>query len=164
MKRTALAVTLAVVAMLVFLVAVAYNGADNHLHQDALPTSTPNSNASSTPATGSTFDGLGVFGIISPANETYNSSTLTLSVGGYVIIGSNVYLTVTYNLDGKEKSPLPVAVQTRNGSMIGSINGSVTLPNLTDGKHNVTVFGDLEANGSHLSQETVHFTVQEAKP
>ncbi|HEX9862256.1 MAG TPA: hypothetical protein VGB11_03125 [Candidatus Bathyarchaeia archaeon] len=65
-----------------------------------------------------------------------------------------------YSLDGQESLPLPAVVQTRNGSLVGSIVGSVTLSNLSDGSHSVTVFGDLEANGSNLAQDTVYFTVQ----
>ncbi len=160
MKRSALALTVAIVATFAFLVAVAYDGAPNHPFQgeNSLSTITPSPSPPST--TGATFDGLGVFGITSPANTTYNPNVLTLSVGGQVIIGSNIYLTMKYSLDGKETRPLPVTVQTRNGSLVGSITGSVTLPQLSDGAHNVTVFANLEANGSHTAQETAYFTVQ----
>lgn len=176
MKRMALALTLIIVTLLAFIMGVAYYGSVNHPYQgeNSLPTAspmptsfpsptttpTPTSSPSSSLTTGASFDGLGVFGITSPSNKTYSSNTLTLSVAGQVIIGSNVYLTMNYSLDGQESLPLPVVVQTRDGSLVGSIVGSVTLPNLSDGSHNITVFGDLKANGPNLAQATVYFTVQ----
>ena len=172
MKRMALALILLVVILLTFIVGAVYCVSVNHSFQGenplpavsltptSTPTPTPTSSPSSSLTVGASFDGLGVFGIISPSNKTYSSSTLTLSVGGHVIIGSNVYLTMKYSLDGQESLPLPAVVQTRNGSLVGSIVGSVTLSNLSDGSHSVTVFGDLEANGSNLAQDTVYFTVQ----
>jgi hypothetical protein len=75
-------------------------------------------------------------------------------------MGSNVELTMTYSLDGQQaRLPLPVVVQPQEG-FGGVIIGSVTLPNLSVGTHNITVYGDLEANGQNLAQDTVSFTVQ----
>jgi hypothetical protein len=67
---------------------------------------------------------------------------------------------MNYSLDGQESVPLPVVVQAQDGSFVGSIVGSVILPNLSDGSHSITVFGDLEANGPNIAQATVDFTVQ----
>jgi hypothetical protein len=71
---------------------------------------------------------------------------------------------MNYSLDGQESLPFPVVVQAQAGTFIGVINGSVTLPQLSEGSHSITVFGDLEANGPHLAQATVYFTVHLTSP
>jgi hypothetical protein len=137
------------------------------------PTTTPTSTPISTgppptlpPTTDGSFGPLGIFGITSPSNKTYSSSTLTLEVNGKVIVGTNVELIMTYSLDGQERIPLQIETQPASPGdiLIGAINGSVTLPQLSEGSHNITVFGDLEVNGPHLSQITVYFTVNSTSP
>lgn len=159
--------------------AVVYYGSGNHPYQgeDSLPTAspsptttptpTPTSSPSSSPTTSASFEGpLGVFGITSPSNTTYNSNTLTLNVTGQVIVGSNVELLMTYSLDGQERLPIPIETQPLHPGLtfVGVFNGTVTLPQLSEGSHSITVFGDLEANGHHLAQATVYFTVHLTSP
>lgn len=185
MKKTALALTIVIATTLTFSVAVAYYGSVNHPCQGesssptasptptpspsptATPTPTPTSSPSSSPTTSAYFDGpLGGFGITSPSNKTYNSNTLTLYVTGQVIVGSNVELLMTYSLDGQERLPIPIETKPSHPGLtfVGVINGSVTLTQLSEGSHSVTVFGDLEANGPHLAQATVYFTVHLTSP
>jgi hypothetical protein len=185
MKKTALALPLIVVTMLTFSIAVAYYGSVNHPYQGenssptasptptpspsptTTPTPTPTSSPSSSPTIGASFEGpLGIFGITSPSNKTYNSNTLTLDVTGQVIVGSNVELLITYSLDGQERLPIPIEIRPAHPGdpFIGAFNGSVTLAQLSEGSHSITVFGDLEANGPHLAQATVYFTVNLTSP
>lgn len=79
-------------------------------------------------------------------------------------MGSNVYLIANYSLDGHE--PLPITVETPqpSGHAFVEVNGTVTLSQLSEGSHSITVFGNLEANGSHLAQATVYFTVNVTSP
>jgi len=185
-KRTALALTLIVVTLLAFIMAVAYYGSVNHPYQgeNSLPTASPTPTSSPSPTTtptptptspspsssptiGASFEGpLGLFGITSPSNKTYSSDTLTLEVTGQVIVGSNVELLMTYSLDGQERLPIPIEIRPSHPGLtfVGVINGSVTLPQLSEGSHSITVFGDLEANGPHLAQATVYFTVHLTSP
>jgi hypothetical protein len=68
---------------------------------------------------------------------------------------------MTYSLDGQERLPIPIEIRPSHPDdpFIGVFNGSVTLSQLSEGAHSVSVFGDLEANGPHLAQATVYFTV-----
>jgi hypothetical protein len=116
----------------------------------------------STPAVSASFEGpLGNFNIVSPSNITYNTNMLSLNVTGKVIVGSNVRLIINYSLDGKELVQLPLQTNPAHPEdpFIGVINTIVLLPELSNGSHNITVFGDLEANGPHLAQATVFFTI-----
>jgi hypothetical protein len=179
MKKTALA--LIIVILLTSTSAAAYYVSLNYSHQGesslptapptpttspspiTTPTPTPTSNPSSLPTISAFFDGpLGGFGIASPSNKTYSSNALTLVVTGQVIVGSNVELFMTYSLDGKGRLPIPIETHPSHPGLtfVGVFNGSVTLPQLSEGSHSITVFGDLDANGHHLAQATVYFTIQ----
>ena len=177
MKRTVLALALIIVILLTSTAVVAYYVSLNHSNkgENPLPAASPTPSASPSPSftppptstsTSSTIPGefagpLGNFGITSPSNSTYSTNQVTLSVTGQVIYGSNVELLMNYSLDGQETLPLPVVVQALTGNPFAvAFTGSVTLPNLSDGSHSITVFADLEANGPNLAQDTVYFTVQ----
>jgi hypothetical protein len=184
MKRAALALILIAVTLSTLMIAVAYYGSVNHPHQgenssptaSSMPTPSPSPTATPTPTPTSPspsyssiitawFEGpLGGFGITSPSNSTYDYDTLTLYVTGQVIVGSNVELLMTYSLDGQERLPIPTETQPSSPGFTGVIKGSVALPRLSEGSHNITVFGDLEANGPHLAQATVYFTVHLTSP
>ena len=67
---------------------------------------------------------------------------------------------MNYSLDGQEPLTLPVMIWQENPSPpSAAINGSIILPQLTNGPHTITVYGDLEVNGPHMAQATVYFTV-----
>jgi hypothetical protein len=174
MKRIALALTLIIMTLLAFIMAVAYYGSVNHPSQgeNSLPAASPTPTASPIPSSSPTiassstllFDTLGICGIVSPSNTTYSSTTLNLDISGQVIMGSNVYLLVNYSLDGHEPLPITIETQPPSGHIYVEVNGTVTLSQLSEGSHSITVFGDLEANGSHLAQATVYFTVHLTSP
>jgi hypothetical protein len=110
---------------------------------------------------------LGGFTIASPSASKVNSNPVTLTINGEVIVGSNVNLTMSYSLDGQAQLPLAVETQPLVNLPDETITESVTLPNLSVGTHNITVFGDLDVNdnsamlsGHNLAQDTVNFTVR----
>jgi cytoskeletal protein RodZ len=124
------------------------------------PSPLPDASPPLDPAAYGAFDGpLGSFWISSPTNTTYNTNSLTLTIGGQTIIAGNVHLSMYYSVDGQEKKAVNVEARNAN-TFAGTFTGSLVLPPLDSGEHSVTVFGDLEANGSHLAQVTVDFTVQ----
>ncbi len=170
MKRMALAPTFIAIALLAVIMAIAYYGSADYSFQggNASLTVSPTSTASSLPATNLSstllFDNLGICGIVSPSNKTYSSTTLNLVISGQVIMGSNVYLLVNYSLDGHEPLPITIETQPPSGHAFVQVNGTVTLSQLSEGSHSITVFGDLEANGSHRAQATVDFSIHLASP
>jgi hypothetical protein len=117
---------------------------------------------------GASFGAEGNFKITSPANTTYNSNTLYLNVTGKVI-AAGVRLFMNYSLDGQEPTPFTVWIDPEDNrfpSFFGEIrnNPDIILPQLTDGSHNLTVYANLEAAGTHLAQATVYFTVKTQQP
>jgi hypothetical protein len=100
--------------------------------------------------------------MLSPTNQTYVGSDLTLSVSGGIVINSN--LSLSYSLDGGSRVPIPIELKTPEGlglTMQQSISGSVPLPSLSNGSHVIVVFGDLGFN-SLRGKITVCFEVQAA--
>ena len=128
------------------------------------PTVTSPSPTPTSLATNASFDQpLSFFTITCPANTTYSSNTLTLNITGQVIRASNIELFMNYSIDGQETVPFPVIEQARslNDQYVGVLTGTITLPNMSNGIHNVTVFGDLRANDlDHLAQAKVYFTIE----
>ena len=178
MNKTTVTVSLVVLIPLTLSITVAYYyGSVNNSYQEdnSLPPASPTPTSSPSPAitpsstqtpnpslttASAFFDGpLGGFSITSPSNKTYNSNTLTLTVTGQVIIGSNVELLMNYSLDGQDPLPIPIETQPSHVGLtfVGVINGSVILSQLSEGSHSITVFGELEANGLHLAQAIVYF-------
>ena len=126
------------------------------------PSPSPTETPPTDPAAYGSFGPLGNFGIISPTNKIYDTNILTLSFAGQTIVGSNVHLSISYSIDGQEKVPVNVEYKQVHDwdPFIGAFSKTVALPPLTSGAHSITVFGNLEANGAHLAQVTVYFTVQ----
>jgi len=115
--------------------------------------------------------------ITSPSNSTYSSNLLTLSVT-FKFLLSPSYANVNYSVDGKNNVTIPLTgIQdprevTRtyaNGTTITVnstlfvpfiITGGVTLPELTEGSHNITVYAKYQANNDiGLDNSTVYFTI-----
>jgi hypothetical protein len=164
MKRIALALTFIMMTVLVFIMAVAYYGLVNCTSQGGNASPIPSSSPTTTPSSTLLFDALGICGIVSPSNTTYSSTTLNLEISGQVIMGSNVYLLVNYSLDGRKPLPITIETQPPSGHAFVRVNGTATLSQLSEGSHSITVFGDLEANGSHPAQATVYFTIRLTSP
>ena len=108
-----------------------------------------------------------------PSNyATYDSGFLTLNVSFHGMIFANTEYRMTYSLDGKETELLPLVVYYYGSWIINPdnwernhIDGSVVLPELSDGSHKITVYLTCDwktgAGDKHYyDNETVHFTVK----
>jgi hypothetical protein len=104
--------------------------------------------------------------ILFPVNTTYNSRIITLNLSFSTKLFFNVPLSATYSLDGTPNINVPLV---SSPSMIWNKNrveGSVTLPELSDGSHAISVYVEAQwGNGSSYGDsETVHFTVKTTPP
>jgi hypothetical protein len=104
--------------------------------------------------------------ILFPVSTTYSSRMMTLNISFSTKLFFNVPLSATYSLDGK---PNVTASLESSPSMIWNKNrveGSVTLPELSDGAHKISVY--VKANwgngSSYWDSETVYFTVESTSP
>ena len=104
--------------------------------------------------------------IRSPSNRTYSISLLTLNVSVTALVGSNIGVSMTYSLDGMNKNTIPLITHTHAKSFQAIITGSVNLPTLSCGSHNVTVFAEYTINNElvHLDNSTVYFTISDTIP
>lgn len=115
--------------------------------------------------------------ILSPVNITYTSEVnLEISFDSLL---SPKDTEITYSLDGKENNTIPLsAIKTpkeitrtySNGTTVVvnstsffvpfTITGSVVLPELAKGTHNITVYGKYTLNDRiGLDKKTVYFTI-----
>lgn len=87
--------------------------------------------------------------IISPANATYSSSSLTLNVSMTGLVASNINRTLTYSLDGEAPIAVPLEIDCGEHvpSIIATISGLATLSGLVEGPHNITVNMKTEVTG-----------------
>jgi hypothetical protein len=77
--------------------------------------------------------------IFSPLNRTYNSRFLTLNLTFGVGLG--VECSLNYSIDGKYEGPIPlVAKNPTEMHVINEAIGYVTLPELSEGSHRLTVY------------------------
>ena len=80
--------------------------------------------------------------IVYPTNNTYSSAVQTLNVSFHAQIWGNFNYSMTYSLDGQEKTPL-LLTQHYFGMFNQDenyIDGSVNLPTLFGGSHIITVY------------------------
>lgn len=107
---------------------------------------------------------LAGFEIISPCNITYGSSTITLEIQGQMLVAKNrQLLSVTYSLDGQKRRVFPFVIKQANerDPFLGIIGGSVTLFQLSEGPHILTVHASFSSNSNPIqAQGTVFFTIQ----
>jgi hypothetical protein len=104
--------------------------------------------------------------IVFPVNTTYSSRIMTLNISLSTKLFSSIPLSATYSLDETPNVTVPLVT---NPSMIWSKNrveGSLTLPDLSDGSHKISVYAEAKwGNGSsYWDSETVYFTVQTTMP
>jgi hypothetical protein len=111
--------------------------------------------------------------IISPANQTYDSGLLNLTVSFKGLIWGNIYFSMSYSLDGKDNQTIPLTSHYFGSFLQGDPDknywdGSVELPDLTSGSHCLTVYLEgiwetYDSSGSHnqtkIDSQTVDFTV-----
>jgi len=80
--------------------------------------------------------------IVFPSNLTYTSGVLPLNVSFHADIYGNFNYSMTYSLDGQEKTDLPLTQHYFGmfNQAKSYIDGSVILPTLSNGSHSVEVF------------------------
>ena len=104
--------------------------------------------------------------ILSPVNTTYGSRIIALNISFSTKLFSTIHLSAAYSLDGTPNNNVPLLVSP---SMIWSKNrveGSVTLPELSDGSHTLSVYVEARwgTGSSYWDSETVHFSVETTTP
>jgi hypothetical protein len=104
--------------------------------------------------------------ILYPVNTTYSSKIVTLNISLSTKLFSSIPLSATYSLDGKPNVNVPLVT---NPSLIWNKNrveGFVTLPELSDGSHTISVYGEaIWGNRSRYGDsETVYFSVETTPP
>lgn len=114
--------------------------------------------------------------IESPQNKTYTTNNLTLNTFQQTLFNPNS-TKLSYSIDGKENTTLPFTTKrhpiyaTRtypNGTTETvfsiqspyNITGYANLPELTEGSHSITVYGEYALNNLiGLDNNTIHFTI-----
>lgn len=127
--------------------------------------------------------------ILSPSNSTYKSNFLILNITTQILFEpSTINITMVYSIDGKDNGTIPVKeipenrpveITYRNGKtetiqgeppfVPARIGGWVTLPQLAEGTHHITVYAKYQYNngGSDfigLDSNTVYFTIDDGAP
>ena len=128
-------------------------------------------------ADGQGFPMVSPISIVSPINVTYSSDSLDLIVAFQSLLSPD-YANLTYSIDGQKNNTIPltgtrtpreVTRTYANGTTVIAnstfwsvfdINGVVSLPELEEGTHNITVYGKYTLNEKiGLDQKTVYFTI-----
>jgi hypothetical protein len=110
--------------------------------------------------------------IMFPSNITYTSSFLSLNVSFHAAIFGNVNHSMIYSLDGNNNETVPLVKHYFGWQQLDKsyIDGSVTLPELSEGPHSILVY--LECNhetwdgaGSHIhtyfDSQAIYFTIMD---
>jgi N-acetylneuraminic acid mutarotase len=102
-------------------------------------------------------------GILSPTNQTYNTSWVTLNVTFASLVASNIKTTITYSLDGSPNQTLPLTTNCGEHSFQATVTGQTVLSGLDDGTHWVTVYESTymgtEPPHTITDQDTALFTI-----
>jgi hypothetical protein len=96
--------------------------------------------------------------IVFPSNTTYKSQISSLNVSFHAQIWDNYNYSMTYSLDEQEKTALHLT-QHYFGMFNQDesyIDGSVTLPELSNGSHNAKVFLTLTQETWHKTGSQIH--------
>ena len=104
--------------------------------------------------------------ILFPINTTYSSRFLTLNISFSTKLFSSVHLSATYSLDGTPNITVPLVSSPSLIWNKNRVEGSVTLPELSDGSHRLSVYVEarVETGESYWDSETVYFTVETTPP
>ncbi|MCW4028904.1 MAG: hypothetical protein NWE92_04575 [Candidatus Bathyarchaeota archaeon] len=101
--------------------------------------------------------------IKSPTNRTYNTNLIVLETLSDGLSGKNIYYTFLYSVDGKANVTLPVTTESHEKSFQITMRGAATLPELSWGPHNLTVYQKVEADSTppmlYWDSYVVNFTV-----
>ena len=104
--------------------------------------------------------------ILDPVNTTYSSKIITLNLIFSTKLFFNVPLSATYSLDGTPNVIVPLVSSPSLIWNKNRVEGSVTLPELSDGSHTLSVYVEarLGTGSSYWDSETVYFTVETTPP
>jgi len=93
--------------------------------------------------------------ITSPTNSTYDPGVLLLNVSFHAVIYANLDYTVTYNVDdsGNETVPLTAHYFGFDQQEKNYLDGSVTIPQLQNGSHKVSVYIKAESTTNPNNQQ-----------
>ena len=145
-----------------------YVGATIDLYHDEMSNSTSSITPTSTPtpfATKVSYPFISGINISEPKNTTYLSEeNLTLEVNFTAWVHYNINYFVTYILDGENNSIIIPYEYITNDSWdldphVGIIKGSVALPKLSEGIHNITVIAQAQGSATTSSSGFVTFAV-----
>jgi hypothetical protein len=129
-------------------------------YANSTPTSTP------TPSvTKATYPFISGINISEPKNTTYFSEeNLTLEINFTAWVHYNINYFVTYILDGENNSKIIPYEYITNDSWdwdphVVIIKGSVALPKLSEGMHNITVLAQAQGSATTSSSSLVTFVI-----
>lgn len=111
-----------------------------------------------------------------PSNTTYSSNVLTLDVKFFAKILGNVNYSMSYSLDERCNYTVPLTIHYFGFGFMNDdnyITGSLTLPELSDGSHSITVYLTCDTDTwdmnspnypdadhyTYLDSQTVYFTI-----
>lgn len=99
--------------------------------------------------------------LFSPLNQTYNSRFLQLNYS--FTCGLGVQYSLSYDIDGKYSGPMPYIVEKANEMhVVYHATGLVTLPELSEGSHSLTVNLLTSQNNNHIKpsySDKVYFSI-----
>ena len=145
-----------------------YVGATIDLYHDEMSNSTSSITPTSTPtpfATKVSYPFISGINISEPRNITYFSEeNLTLEVNFTAWIHYDINYFVTYILDGENNSIIIPYEYITNDSWdldphVGIIKGSIALPKLSEGIHNITVIAQAQGSATTSSSGLVTFAI-----
>jgi len=104
--------------------------------------------------------------LFSPLNQTYTSRYLNLNFS--VGCGWGIKYSLSYDLDGKYRGPMPFAIKNPEELHVVYYGfGLVRLPKLSEGTHHLTVTLKTSENSEHIKPlyvDTVYFSVDSTPP
>jgi hypothetical protein len=138
------------------------------VYSPAGPSVNPSDYANSTPTptptpsvTKAAYPFISGINISEPKNTTYSSEeNLTLEVNFTASVHYNINYFVTYILDGENNSIIiPYEYIPNPDRFVGILKGSVALPKLSEGVHNITVLAQAQGSTTTSSSSLVTFSV-----
>jgi len=104
--------------------------------------------------------------LFSPLNRTYSSEYLSLNFS--FACGLGMHYSLSFDIDGKYAGPMPYVVENPNElHVVYQSSGLVTLPELSEGSHTLTVNLLVSPSSDHIKPsytDTVYFSIDLTPP
>ena len=104
--------------------------------------------------------------LFSPLNRTYSTRYLSLSFS--FACGLGIHYSLSFDIDGKYVGPMPYVVKNPNElHVVYQSSGLVTLPELSEGSHSLTVNLLVSPSSDHIKpsySNTVYFSIDLTPP